>query len=675
MKSSLFRTFESEFQKIFVQKISDICSFSSNNTVNSTCKTKKKSTIECSFSSQKLSIFFATSKNRIANTIIFLQLVSSNCSNLSIATFKITSKCTKSASEIAKTAKIFAKSIANIRVQTVRIRVKRKIECSNFKLQTLNFTSKSMKKISIQQIVCVRICKRCKQNFNFNNKFHEHIREHHARKSVQNLNFRVFASKSTCKIKKKSTFTCSSVLFVSQKSSIFFATLRNQLFSTQTVTQFLSSKCSNFSIATYKINSKSMKSAIVVDSLIFSFISSHNHIQKFYLIANDLSRMFVKKSKSFNLRQHHNRRSFQQNFDIRQFRSIKLYLIIENLFEMFDEKFRKKNLFQNQNNVFFQAFSDQMQIIVYFKFKINQKSSVSQISKNSKSKISKQHMFAKSIRTVFSKNLSKKSIKLLYKMLDVFEINSKVFFFIFILFRFFSIFFLFWHSFRSFQLQKWVVLTFINKLFRSWIVSISNLSFRNETNKRRKINCSNIQSIFSYETSKVRVFKFLHSKSRTKSRKSQQSFVCLFRRFFFATFTSIFESISSKCSHFFIATFNITSKSMKKLSVSFFQIFVSKHQKFYLIIHDLIRMFREKFKSFDLRQHQKNFAFSQNFDICSFNQSRFFFMHQSRKIVYFLSAINQKTSINQNLKNSKSKSFQQFTRAKTIRFDLSKKSI
>ena len=80
-----------------------------------------------------------------------------------------------------------------------------------------------------------------------------------------------------------------------------------------------------------------------------------------------------------------------------------------------------------------------MQIIVYFKFTINQKSSIDQISKNSKSKISKQHMFAKSIRIVFSKILFEKSIKSLYKLFHVFD---EISFFIFILFRFFSIFFL-----------------------------------------------------------------------------------------------------------------------------------------------------------------------------------------------------------------------------------------
>ena len=93
-----------------------------------------------------------------------------------------------------------------------------------------------------------------------------------------------------------------------------------------------------------------MKNAIVVYSFIFSFILSHNLIQKYqkfqiqkiYLIANDLNREFVKKSKLFDLRQHYNCYFFQQNFDIRQFRSIKFHFIIENLFQIFDKKFKKK---------------------------------------------------------------------------------------------------------------------------------------------------------------------------------------------------------------------------------------------------------------------------------------------------------------------------------------------
>ena len=362
------QTFESEHQEIFDQKFLNFSSFFSIETVDSTCEVAEKSA-----------------------TVLF-----------------------------AKNAKFNSKRLAKIRVFAVRIRVKLKIKRTVFQISTFEFASKSMKRFSIQQIVCVRTCKHCKQNFNFNNKFHEHIREHHARKSVilKSSDFRVFAFESAYKIKKKSTIICS---FVSFASFILFATSRSQIFSTKMFSRFVSSKDSNLSIATHKISSKSMKNAVVNCSLIFSSISSHIsvqeyekfYIQKFYLIVNDLHRMFDEKSKSCDLKQHHNRHFFSQNSDIRQFHfsfsSIKSHFIIENLFEMFDEKFRKKNLFQNQNNVSFREFfSKQSQITIYFKFAINQKSLISQDLKNSKSKNLNQHMIAKSIRIVFNENLFEK---------------------------------------------------------------------------------------------------------------------------------------------------------------------------------------------------------------------------------------------------------------------------
>ena len=90
--------------------------------------------------------------------------------------------------------------------------------------------------------------------------------------------------------------------------------------------------------------------------------------------------------------------------------------------------------------------SKQSRIIAYFKFAINRKSLINQSSKSSKSKNWNQHMFAKSFRIVFNKNVFEKSIKLSYKMSDVFCTNLKSFveisFFIFIFLRLFSIFLL-----------------------------------------------------------------------------------------------------------------------------------------------------------------------------------------------------------------------------------------
>ena len=104
-----------------------------------------------------------------------------------------------------------------------------------------------------------------------------------------------------------------------------------------------------------------MKNAIVNRLFIFSFISSYTsirkyqkfHIQKFYLIMNDLHRIFYKKFESFNLRQYYNRRFFQQNFDIRQFFSIKFHFNIDNLIRMFHKKFKSFDLRQHYNYCFF----------------------------------------------------------------------------------------------------------------------------------------------------------------------------------------------------------------------------------------------------------------------------------------------------------------------------------
>ena len=370
----------------------------------------KKSTNACSSSSQKSSIFSSTSRNLVTNTRISLQSVSSKDSNLSIATFKI--------------------------------------------------KSKRVKKTSIQQVACVRIYKHCKQNFNFNNKLHDHICEHHARKSVKNFDFRVFAFEFAYKFVKKSTVTCS---LTSQFASFtLFATSRNQIFESETFFKTItSSKRSSLTLATNKNISKSMKKLSINCSLTSLFSSSQTsvrnlhefHLQKSHLIMNDFSRMFVEKSSSFDLQRHQNRRFFSQSFDFRQFSrscfsiSTKSYLTIENLFEMFDEEIRRNSLFQTQKNVSSREFfSKQSRITIYFKSTINQKSFISQNSKSSKSKSLNQHMFAKSIRIAFSKDLFEKSINLSYKMFNVFDLDSKssieTSFFIFVFLRLFSIFLL-----------------------------------------------------------------------------------------------------------------------------------------------------------------------------------------------------------------------------------------
>ena len=467
-------------QKVDVQKHSIVNSFLLIDTVKSTCKVAEKST---TVSIAKFSKFISKERaeSRIRIAYLFAKLKASHL-NLSLNTFVIILETMKNTSiqEVACVRTLCKSCKQNFnfnkkffehinehetlkRINTIIVTFSQFVssKCSNFQLRALNFASKSKKSILIQRIIYVRtICKRCNQIFNFNNKFHKHIRQHHARKFVisKNFDFRVFALKFTYKIAEKSIMIFSSV---SHASSILFATSRSQIFSTKMSSRSVSHKDSHLSIARLKITSKSIKKLSVNCSFTFSFSSfriyvrnfHESHIQKSHLIMNDLSRIFHEKFKSFDLRQHYNRRSFSQSFDIRQSHfsssSIKSHLIVENLCEMFDEKFRKKNLSQDQKNVSFREFfSKQSRIIVYFKFAINRKSSINQNSKSSKSKSLNQHMFAKSIRIVFNKNFFEKSIDLSYKLSNVFchqksskfRTFAKISFFIFILLRLFSIF-------------------------------------------------------------------------------------------------------------------------------------------------------------------------------------------------------------------------------------------
>ena len=460
-KSSFFQTFESESQEISVWKFSKFCSFLSIDTITSVYEIEKKSAIIETFALQISHVSFTTSRNQIA-----FEIVSSNNSSFQTETHKSICESKKNSTVIclfvsfisqksSTIRSVFKKncSICRINVFSIQEHYLESSSCYEALRQRLKqqFTRRAhqrKQKVSKQtkiektinqlvknfhfsvnaiNLLCeiektsfvshksestkkFLTCRRCNRMFNFNNKFHDHIRQHHARKFFNNLNLQVFASEFTYEIKKKSTLIDSFVSFIF--SSIFSHT----------------------------------------------FVSKRQefHIQKFYLIMNELHHMFAEKFKSFDLQQHQIRDRFSQSFDFRSFdRSCstflkKSYFIIENLFEMFDEKLRKKSLFQNQNNVSFREFfSNQSRITIYFKFTINQKSSINQNSKNSKSRNLNQHMSAKSIRIVFNKNLFENLTKLSYKLSDVFchlkfsnqNKTAEIVFCIFIFFHFFSIFF------------------------------------------------------------------------------------------------------------------------------------------------------------------------------------------------------------------------------------------
>ena len=83
----------------------------------------------------------------------------------------------------------------------------------------------------------------------------------------------------------------------------------------------------------------------------------------------------------------------------------------------------KKILLFRNFSIFDHLLHIQSRIIFYFMFAINQKTSISQISKSSNSKNFQKHTFAKTIRFV----LSEKSIYSSYELLNIFYVNSKTF--------------------------------------------------------------------------------------------------------------------------------------------------------------------------------------------------------------------------------------------------------
>ena len=169
------------------------------------------------------------------------------------------------------------------------------------------------------------ICKRCKYSIKFDNniKLYEYIRIRHAKKSKTIVSF--FAQISKSKFISQQlifssflsfesiifSFFSSKLLFFSMfalkivrkfsKNVLFFssiATSKKLIFWTKIVSRFIVAfKFFRFSIATFKSMCKSLKNV----NIVCLFISFRIFTSKFYFIVNNLFRMFVKKSNSFDL--------------------------------------------------------------------------------------------------------------------------------------------------------------------------------------------------------------------------------------------------------------------------------------------------------------------------------------------------------------------------------------
>ena len=176
--------------------------------------------------------------------------------------------------------------------------------------------------------------RRCKNITKFDNniKFHEHIRIRHAKKSKSTFVQQFVEFVISFFISFVSSFESIIFSFFSSKFLFFsmfaseivrersknisfissIATSKKSIFWTKIVLRsVVVSKFSRFSIATFKSMCKSLKNTnIVCSSISFRIFTS-----RFYFIVNNLFRMFVKKSNSFNLRRHQMRSFFSRDFD------------------------------------------------------------------------------------------------------------------------------------------------------------------------------------------------------------------------------------------------------------------------------------------------------------------------------------------------------------------------
>ena len=286
-KTSFSKIFESERQEVFVQKFYFIDAFFSNNTVNLTCEIAKNSTnvsaknvdvranskIKRSNFQLRTFEFISQSTKIESNQCSFVSFISlfsifkKSCSICRIEILSVKehyfefSSChealrhrlefqfafrahqreqeTQTQTEIEKAIDQLVKNF-HLSINAVNF------VCEIKKTSFVSHKSKSTKKTTT--------CRRCNQIFNVNNKFHEHLRQHHARKSVKNFDFRIFASKFAYKIRKKLVIVCSSV------SSNSSATSRSRKFWFSIIFELMiASTRSNFPIATYKSDSKSMR--------------------------------------------------------------------------------------------------------------------------------------------------------------------------------------------------------------------------------------------------------------------------------------------------------------------------------------------------------------------------------------------------------------------------------
>ena len=183
-------------------------------------------------------------------------------------------------------------------------------------------------------------CRRCKNNtkFDSNIKLHEHIRTRHVKKSksvvslstqisksisstssVSSSRSIIFSSLTSSKLLSLSISTSEVVRELSESVSSDFtsiATSRKSISWAEIVSRSIAaSKFFRLSIATFKSMCKSLKKSTINCSFVSLISFRTSTSSKSYLTVNDLSRMFVEKSNSFDLQRHQMRFFSSKIFD------------------------------------------------------------------------------------------------------------------------------------------------------------------------------------------------------------------------------------------------------------------------------------------------------------------------------------------------------------------------
>ena len=184
-------------------------------------------------------------------------------------------------------------------------------------------------------------CRRCKHSIKFDNniKFHEHIRIRHAKKSKTIVSFFLQISKSIVlffiffvssfhSITSSSVTSSKFLLFSMLASEIvrersenvsFFSSIetsKKSIFWAEIVSRLvIASKLFRLSIATSKSIYNILKKFAVCCSFISSISSRAFTLSRLYFIVNDLFRMFVEKSNSFDLQSSQKKSLFSRNLD------------------------------------------------------------------------------------------------------------------------------------------------------------------------------------------------------------------------------------------------------------------------------------------------------------------------------------------------------------------------